>query len=461
MNIMTTGVTPNMFASAGTQNQKFNNPSLISHMSSLIERYQDAYDKLDYRTRKAVDKDLHNASRHFVTILPELFFEYDQQMQLSMTSVQDALLDVAGNAQVGTIATQDGTEIDREKFAVCRSIDISLADIVIDTSMQRDLDLKWVSNILSKFRETQLQPIHVYRTKDEEGRQIFAAWDGQHTAVVYYVICVLWLKMNIHDVKIPANIYKESKRGQMRETFISLNTKEGKKKLEEFDLVQQKIYGVVYDSSNIPDWKEVHKRWKVLSDHGVFLGSADLHGNMHGSVTRIKDEITNTGNFGFDVIEKFAWYCEHILDHFERNNVVRPIHKKEIPIVCNYLQESRKSVSDTNDWNLFDKAHMKAFAQYCIDMFDADFDEAAPFWEKITDNSRYAWEKEMTNRYGSGDKSDWSVFRRNVSTAPGINFLWHQLKFSDTPFVSPTGAPVFDNPVTGTHDIYVEKKFLF
>ena len=38
-----------------------------------------------------------------------------------------------------------------------------LRDLLIDTTMQRKLDMAWVMNILKKFLETQAQPIQVYR----------------------------------------------------------------------------------------------------------------------------------------------------------------------------------------------------------------------------------------------------------------------------------------------------------
>jgi len=68
---------------------------------------------------------------------------------------------------------------------------IPLSDILIDTTMQRMLILSWVIEIIKNWRDVQCQPIQVYRVVGNDhsikyypsGKNLYASWDGQHTAM--------------------------------------------------------------------------------------------------------------------------------------------------------------------------------------------------------------------------------------------------------------------------------------
>jgi hypothetical protein len=110
----------------------------------------------------------------------------------------------------------------RSQFALCEAIDHPLSKIVIDTTMQRKPDLKWILTIISNFRAYQAQPIQVYRTLC--GR--LGAWDAQHTALALYLIGD-YLGVPFDEVMVPCNVYATNSRGQLRAVFISNNTTVG------------------------------------------------------------------------------------------------------------------------------------------------------------------------------------------------------------------------------------------
>ena len=75
------------------------------------------------------------------------------------------------------------------KFAdlhLCEAIQVSMDKILIDTTMQRSLNLRHVLKILQYFRTTMAMAIQVY--EDEQKPGYYIAWDGQHTAITLYII---------------------------------------------------------------------------------------------------------------------------------------------------------------------------------------------------------------------------------------------------------------------------------
>ena len=73
-----------------------------------------------------------------------------------------------------------------KQLRLCKAEKVKLSQIIIDDTMQRKLDIDWVIKILSNFNEFQIMPIQVYKVTGTE--VLFASWDGQHTAIVLYII---------------------------------------------------------------------------------------------------------------------------------------------------------------------------------------------------------------------------------------------------------------------------------
>lgn len=173
------------------------------------------------------------------------------------SSLKVALANFKKNNPNVTTMNSGPLTLDRKIFPICQAIDQPLSLLCIDTTMQREPDLKWILNIISNFRPYQAQPIQVYETSDHR----WGGWDGQHTALSLYLIAVQGLGMRLEDVVVPCNIYDIQTRGQLR----------GKKSLELIDIVEQMVYGVQVDGVTDPEWVSWYNKWKVLADCGLFF----------------------------------------------------------------------------------------------------------------------------------------------------------------------------------------------
>jgi hypothetical protein len=305
---------------------------------------------------------------------------------------------------------------DRQFFPLCRAIDAQLCQIVIDTTMQREPDLKWVLHIISTFRAYQAQPIQVYEIGD--GR--YGGWDGQHTALALYLIAVEGLKMPFETVMVPICLYDMKTRGQLRGTFISNNTTTGKmagkKPLDYIDIVMQMIWGVECDGVTEPEWVDMHAKWEYLRDAGMFLTS-DKFGNTDetGAISRI-NEIYDAS---VEVVRQFAVYGEYVIANQATARSKRPINAKEVPIIIEFLNMCELDGVTLSDDDI------RSLAQHCIDLFDANFDAKGPYWDQVYVAVVNSWVR--YNKNNGIPKAAWGDQPKNSKNVPmGINFFWHQ-----------------------------------
>jgi hypothetical protein len=311
----------------------------------------------------------------------------------------------------------------RVNFPLCKAIDQNLCKIVIDTTMQREPDLKWVLHIISNFRAYQAQPIQVY----DAGNGVYGGWDGQHTALALYLIAVDGLGMKFEDVMVPVNEYALQTRGQLRGTFISNNSTTGKmagkKPLDLIDIVQQMIYGVECDGVTEQEWVDMHAKWQYLRDAGMFL-TADKFGDTGetGAISRLNELY----DASVDVVRKFAVYGEYVIANQATTRNLRPINTKEIPIIIEFL-----NMCEFDDITLSDD-DVRNMAQHCIDLFDANFDSKGPYWEQVYTAVVNAWTK--YNKANKIPKQAWGDQPKNSKNVPmGISFFWHQLSATWAP----------------------------
>jgi len=309
----------------------------------------------------------------------------------------------------------------RAQFRLCRAIERPLSDIVIDTTMQREPDLKWILKIISNFRAYQAQPIQVYETS--EGR--LGGWDGQHTALALYLIVTHAFKLNYKEVMVPVNLYSINSRGELRSNFINNNTTKGKsagkKALDIIDIFMQKIYGVEVDGYNDPEWKNAHKKWQHIRDAGMFL-TAEKFGNTDetGAISRLNE----LEDASVEVVRKFAVYGKYVIESQATKTNKRPINAKEIPLIIEFLNMCEVEHIELSDDSI------SSIAQHCIDLFDANFDATGPFWEQVHQANINAY-----NKMYKGQLSFLcpAVPYNSKNVTQGINFLWHQLKHTWQP----------------------------
>jgi len=92
--------------------------------------------------------------------------------------------------------------------------------ILIDTTMQRNLNLRHILNILQHFRSTMVMAIQVYEDEDKPGYYI--AWDGQHTAIALYIILTKVFGEQVANTLIPVVVYNVKHKLEIRRNFILL-----------------------------------------------------------------------------------------------------------------------------------------------------------------------------------------------------------------------------------------------
>jgi len=301
---------------------------------------------------------------------------------------------------------------DLELAEACKT---PMADIFIDITIQRLLDLVWVATILKNFRAVQADPIKLYQVTEggdlasiHRPGTIFASWDAQHTAIVYWIIAVMIYKQDPATVQVPSVIYKVKNKADVRKNFVEGNSKSGKKLLETIDLFMQMVQGVRMDGSTDPTWVDAELKQQYLASADLFV-TAEKFGNTHepGAISRMQE----IDGYTSDVIAKFCLYTTTY-------PAQRPVDSQEIEILCAWFDLARKNGIDYTDEEVID------LGNHLHKLFDADFHQSSPFWEQV----RTAYQNWHTSYYAKVPKSHRPTrvsMAKNWNT--GGTFLWHQL----------------------------------
>lgn len=362
---------------------------------------------------KTWNNQYHNRESFFVNLNDRLEKTIDGHNFMKQKSIRAAI----NNACV-SFEKQHPTKKVFNDLDLCESILMPLSDILIDVTMQRMLDLAWVLKIVANFRDVQAQPVQVYKVVDANkdlayyptsSQGLYASWDGQHTAMAFYVLCKYVFKQDPKDVMIPVNIYKVSRKAEIRENFVKGNTSDGKKLLDSIDTFMQEVFGVNVDSNANPAWVESAKKQQYLEAADLFV-THEKFGNIHepGAISRMQE----IKHYDSEIIRKFCLYAATVMP--ERG---RPIASQEIEIMCAWF-DMAKDLEYTDEEVVDMATHINA-------LFDADFDESSEFWTK----TRTAYEN-WWNEYYSKIEEEYRPSRMSFSKnwRNGGTFMWHQLK---------------------------------
>lgn len=299
-----------------------------------------------------------------------------------------------------------------KQLRLCKSQKAKLRQILIDDTMQRKLDIDWVIRILSEFNEFQIQPVQVYHVEGTAEDLMFASWDGQHTAMVLYIVAVMILK-ETDEIEIPVTIYEVSLKSEIRNNFVKGNSDQGKKLLDKIDLFIQMVYGVRLDGNTDPLWVAAELKQQYLEQNGLFV-TADKFGDtdQKGAISRI-DEINK---FSPEVVKELATYLGISAQD------QRPVDPKEIYIMGNWFAMNRDKRAEYTEEDLI------RLYQLFLDKFNADFSADGPFW-KLVEKSYLAYkERENTflrERYGDDAHYFIKEARLNKDWTQGGTYLWH------------------------------------
>lgn len=253
---------------------------------------------------------------------------------------------------------------------LAQAVNAKMSKVKIDTTMQRQLDMHWVLHLLANFKQTKVVPIQVYRPTP--GVDEFLAWDGQHTLVLLWLIATKAFGLNPDTVEIPVNIYHTHLKSEIRECYIALNSQVGKRALDQFDIWEQKIFGVRIDGSKDPNWLEVENKQNEIEMNGLFITSPKCGDETQpGAISRLQE----INKFSIKVVSDLSKYLNLSTNSTGKQ---RSTVEKEIVMMSHFF-------------NLCEVQQIPVDDRYVIDLFNtmnllfnADFSPQGPFWSRVS-----------------------------------------------------------------------------
>jgi len=253
------------------------------------------------------------------------------------------------------------------EMALVQAIPVDFSKILIDSTMQRPVNMRHVLKILNYFSQTMVMPIQVYKEGDN-----YVAWDGQHTSIALYLILTKVFGELQANTMIPVNIYPVKQKLEIRRNFILLNG-DAKEKLDFIDTYRQMVYGAIIDNSDDPIWQDTAKINDLLKDAGLFATHEKFGDEREpGAFTLLADTIMTKKlekRKDVDVTRMFAKYWVYI-------NEERPVQAKEARMLYDYFDACFKDGVKVDDKYLLD------FALFCKEYFEANWSETGSFWSK-------------------------------------------------------------------------------
>jgi len=239
-----------------------------------------------------------------------------------------------------------------------------MSAIDIDTTMQRELEISWVINLIGNFADVSVVPIHVYR---EPTTHRLVAWDGQHTIVLLWLLATKIFGEDIANCMVPVCIYQSDRKAAMRDNFIKLNSDAGKNGLSDIDIYRQMIFGVRVDGSDNPAWLEAEKKQQILERYDLFVTHkkfGDAH--MPGAIGRMP-EINRMP------LESLDWLCRYLSFSAAGS---RPAAEKEMVMIGHFFERCRL------DGVKVDAAYIADLYLKIKSLWDADFNPNGVFWDR-------------------------------------------------------------------------------
>jgi len=301
---------------------------------------------------------------------------------------------------------------------LCEAIMVPMDKILIDTTMQRNLNLRHILNILQNFRSTMIMAIQVYEDENKPGYYI--AWDGQHTAITLYIILTKIFGEQVAETLVPVVRYNVKHKLEIRRNFILLNG-DAKEELDFIDKYIQMVFGVKVDHADDPEWVDTALKNDYLAAAGLFVTHSKFGDeDQPGAFTLLADTLMSKSlktRKHPEVTRMFAQYWSFL-------NEQRPVEAKEARQLYEYFNLCYEQNITVDD------AYLLEFVAFTKKYFDADFGPNGRFWDKV----RIAYESwyRNANQHSTDVDSNGNVIVRGFTTEmrTGIPFLTAQLKKS-------------------------------
>jgi len=306
---------------------------------------------------------------------------------------------------------------------ICKSIQVSMNAILIDETMQRELNMRHILGILTNFSESMVMAIQVY--KDPNRPDNYIAWDGQHTIIALYIILTKVFGERAASTMVPVVVYSSQQKLEIRRNFILLNGV-AKETLDFIDTYKQMVYGVKVDGADYPDWVDTATKNDYLRDAGLFATHAKFGDeDQPGAFTLLADTLmskTLKTRKHPEVTRMFCQYWAYL-------NQNRPVRAKEARQLYEYFNLCYEQKIKVDNEYLLD---MVAFTK---DFFDANFGEDGVFWDKVRDSYKRWYKHANPESYAEFGLKGFTTEMRT-----GVPFLIAQMNKS-TKLKTPKYAP--------------------
>ena len=254
---------------------------------------------------------------------------------------------------------------------LCQGMSASMDAILIDETMQRELNIRHILKILSYFSESMVMAIQVYEDPQRPGKYI--AWDGQHTIIALFIILTKVFGERTAKATVPIVVYNSKQKLEIRRNFIMLNG-DAKESLDFIDIYKQQVYGVKVDGAEYEEWVDTAKKNDYFAQAGLFatnnkFGDEDEPGAFTLLADTLMSKSLKTRKHP-EVTRMFAQYWVYL-------NEERPVRAKEARQLYEYFNLCyEQGIKVDNEYLL----KMVAFTK---DFFEANFGENGTFWDKV------------------------------------------------------------------------------
>lgn len=192
-----------------------------------------------------------------------------------------------------------------DDLLLCKAYPLTLDNILIDTTLQRQLDIGHLCRIINNFDHNAVMPVNVYCNDAMPGKYI--AFDGMHTSSALFLIAkYLGLSNDLDRCVVPGAIYSSKEKPVIRRNFIYMST-DSKKPMDAIDIFQQMVYGVRTDGSIIPEWVNAEKKQQILEKYNMFATHSKFGDqNQPGALHTMTEFLNDT--YSLRTIENFCEY---------------------------------------------------------------------------------------------------------------------------------------------------------
>lgn len=306
-----------------------------------------------------------------------------------------------------------------EELELCQAITTTMDKILIDTTMQRQVNFPHLLRIIQNFKETMVMAIQVYEDPDRPGYYI--AWDGQHTALVLYILATKLFGQLVQNLKVPVVVYPVKMKAEIRRNFILLNG-DAKEPLDHIDIFRQMVCGVRVDGADDPIWLQAELKQQYLESVGLFATNSKFGDeDQPGALTLLANTIMSDSEKTLKDPEVTRMFSEY----WAILNQTRPVDAKEARQLYEYFDACFKQNINV------DREYLLKFADFTKHYFSGDFSPTGPFWDKVKQvYSKWFLEITPTNQFEFNQKGEVIVRGFSAEWRCAAPFLLAQLKHS-------------------------------